>query len=224
VDPVLLAASVPARAGQGVLDLGCGVGVAALCLGARVPGVALAGLELQPGYAGLARENAAANGIALEVLTGDLARMPAPLRARQFDHVIANPPYFDRAAGSPAADTGREAALGEATPLAQWVAQAARRCAPGGHVTMIHRAERLPDLLAAADGCLGSLEVMPLRPRAGRAARLVILRARKGGRAAFRLHAGWVLHAGAAHDGDRDSYTEATSRVLRHGHALPFGR
>ena len=57
VDPVLLAASVPARAGQSVLDLGCGAGVAALCLAARVPGL-LAGLEVQPAYAALARRNA----------------------------------------------------------------------------------------------------------------------------------------------------------------------
>ena len=222
IDPVLLAASVPARPGQSVLDLGCGVGVAALCLGARVTRVSLTGLELQPDYADLARRNAAENGIALEVLTGNIADMPRPLRARQFDHVIANPPYFDRKAGSRAAEPGRETALGEATPLAEWVKQAARRCAPGGYVTIIQRAERLPELFSAATAHLGSLELLPLIPRAGRAARLVILRARKGGRAAFRLHSGRVLHAGEAHDGDRENYTTATACVLRRGHALPF--
>ena len=66
-DPVLLAAACPASAGQSVLDLGCGAGAAALCLAARVPGLALAGLELQPGYADLARRNAARNGIAMQV-------------------------------------------------------------------------------------------------------------------------------------------------------------
>jgi tRNA1Val (adenine37-N6)-methyltransferase len=34
-DPVYLAAAVPAKAGQTVLDVGCGVGVASLCLGVR---------------------------------------------------------------------------------------------------------------------------------------------------------------------------------------------
>ncbi|MWD26419.1 methyltransferase, partial [Aquicoccus sp. SCR17] len=121
VDPVLLAAACPARRGDSVLELGCGAGVAVLCLGSRVPGLDLSGLELQPAYAALARENAARNGIALAVEEGDLARMPAPLKARSFDQVIANPPYFDRAAGTRAADPGRDTALGEATPLAEWL-------------------------------------------------------------------------------------------------------
>jgi tRNA1Val (adenine37-N6)-methyltransferase len=66
-DAVLLAAACPAVAGQSVLDLGCGAGAASLCLAARVPGLRLTGLEVQPEYADLARRNAARNGIAMEV-------------------------------------------------------------------------------------------------------------------------------------------------------------
>lgn len=222
VDPVLLAASVDAAPGQSVLDMGCGAGVAALCLGARVGGLELWGLELQPAYAALARRNAAANGVALAVVEGDLARMPAELRARQFHHVIANPPYFSREASVAAQDAGRETAMGGPTPLTDWVKEAARRCRPGGHVTFIQRAERLPELLAAMAERLGSLEALPLIPRRERPARLALLRGKKGGRAAFRLHDGWLLHAGARHERDGDSYTAATSAVLREGAALPF--
>lgn len=222
VDPVLLAASVPAKPGQTVLELGCGVGVATLCLASRVPDLTLTGLELQTDYADLARRNAAANGFAVHVETGDLSRMPDGLRAQQFDHVIANPPYFDRVSSTPADDPGRETALGETLPLEDWVKQAAKRCASKGHVSFIQRADRLPDLLSCAGRHLGSLEVLPLIPRAGRAARLVILRGRKGGRAGFRLHHGWVLHAGDAHDGDRENYNKATACILRLGAPLPF--
>jgi tRNA1(Val) A37 N6-methylase TrmN6 len=221
IDPVLLAAAVPARAGETLLDLGCGAGVAALCAGVRVPGVALSGLEVQPGYADLARRNAAANGIAMEVVTGDVGAMPDALRQRQFDHVIANPPYFDRAGGTRAADAGREAALGEALPLADWVAAALRRCRPGGHVCVIHRAGRLAELLAAVTG---SVEVLPLIPRRGRAARLVLVRARKGGRAALRLCDGWLLHEGAQHEGDQENHTISTASVLRDAAPLAFCR
>lgn len=222
IDPVMLAAGVPARSGDSVLDLGCGVGVAALCLGRRVPGLRLTGLELQPAYADLARRNGAENALHFEVIEGDLSDMPRPLRERRFDHVIANPPYFDRAASTPAREPGREAAMGEKTPLADWVRQAARRCAPGGHVSMIQRAERLPELLAEVARLLGSIEVLPLIPRRGRDARLVLVRSRKGGRAGFRLHDGWVMHEGAAHRDDCESYTAATVGILRHGEALPF--
>ena len=222
IDPVLLAASIPARSGQSVLDLGCGSGIAALCLGARVSGLTLAGLEVQPGYADLARRNAAANEIELEVLTGDVATMPRALRQRQFDHVLANPPFFERGSRTPASDAGREQGLGESVPLADWVAASARRLAPGGYVTMIQRAERVPDLMVAMSKYLGSLELLPLVPRSGRAARLVLMRGRKGGRAAFHLHDGWCLHTGAAHERDGADYTSATTAVLRDAAALPF--
>ncbi len=222
IDPVLLAASVPARQGDAVLELGCGAGVASLCLARRIGGLNLTGLELQPDYAELARRNAQDNAIALDVLTGDLAQMPDALRQRQFDHVIANPPYFDRTASTVAQDAGREAALGEGTPLSEWVKAAAKRTAPKGYVTFIQRADRLPDLLGYAARYLGSLEVMPLITRRGRAARLVLMRGRKNGRAAFRMHDGWVLHDGAAHMADGEDYNAATRAILRLGAALPF--
>lgn len=222
VDPVLLAASVPAQAGQSVLELGCGAGAAMFCLAARVSGLSLAGIEKQPDYAALARLNAADNGIEAEVITGDLAQMPATLRHRRFDHVIANPPYFDRRSGVPGARLGREAALGEVTPLESWVAAAAKRCAPKGYVSFIHRAERLPELLALFSARLGSVQVLPLIPRRGRAARLVIIRARQGGRADFRLLDGLVMHDGDAHHEDGENYSAPVTSILRHGEALAF--
>ncbi len=214
-DPVLLAAAVAARPGQSVLDLGCGAGTAALCLGTRVAGLALAGLEMQPEYADLARRNAQRNGAAFEVVEGDLVQLPAGLK-RGFDHVIANPPYF-ATAGSPSPDPGRDVALRVATPIADWVACGARRLSPGGWLTMILATACLPEALAACTGGLGSVAVLPLAARTGQPGRRVILQARKGGRRAFRLLAPFVLHDGDAHDADRDSYTAAARAVLRDG-------
>mgnify|MGYP002622056061 CR=1 FL=1 len=219
IDPVLLAAAVPARPGESVLDLGCGVGTAALCLGWRVAELALSGLELQPDYAALARQNAARNGIAFGVHEGDLGQMPPALR-RAFDHVIANPPYFAHQGGTPARDAGRETALREATPIALWMASAGRRLRPGGHLTLVQLAERLPDVLAALGPGFGSVVVLPVVPRADRPATRILLRARKGGRGAFRLLSPLVLHEGPAHDGDRESFRPEVSAVLRDGAAL----
>ncbi|XDA99318.1 methyltransferase [Sulfitobacter sp. LCG007] len=219
IDSVLLAASVPAEPGQSVLELGCGAGAAVLCLAARVPELRLTGVELQPFYADLAERNGEG---ALEVVRADLSALPAALRQRQFDHVIANPPYFDRSAGHAARDAGRETAHGERTPIATWVEVAARRLAPRGRLHFIHRIERLPELVAAASGRLGSIEVLPLAGRSNRPAERFILRARKGGRAAFRLHPPRVLHAGPRHDGDRESYLPDIQDVLRNAAALAF--
>lgn len=223
VDPVLLAASVPATSGQSVLELGCGAGAAILCLATRVPGLDLCGVELQMAYADLARRNAADNNKVLEVVSADLTELPSDLKQRQFDHVIANPPYYRAGAHSAAIDRGRSVALGEETPLADWIDVAAKRLAPRGYLHMIQKADRLQDMLLACRGRLGSVEVLPLAARMGREAELVILRARKGGRAAFRLHAPIILHAGQRHERDGDSYTPELSDVLRKGAPLgPF--
>lgn len=214
-DPVLLAAACPAETGQSVLDLGCGAGAATLCLGRRVPGLVLTGLELQAGYADLARRNAERNGIAVELYEGDLSRMPKALR-RDFDHVIANPPYY-HAGGSPSPVATRARAMQVDTPLSEWVGAATRRLRPGGWLTLICGADCLPEVLTALSPKLGSAAVLPLAAREGRAALRVILRARKGGRAPFRLLAPFVIHQGAAHDGDRESYTSVANAVLRDG-------
>jgi tRNA1(Val) A37 N6-methylase TrmN6 len=220
-DPVLLAAAVPARPGDAVLDLGCGAGTAALCLAARVDGLELHGLELQPEYARLARENAALNGRALRVHEGDLRRMPPALRQRGFDAVMLNPPFHSPGdVGSP--DPGRDLAnrRGGAT-LADWVGAALARTLPGGFVVAIARAQDLPELLAALAG-RAAAAVLPLAARPGRDAKRVIVRARKGAGAPFRLAAPLVLHAGAAHLGDGDDYAPAARAILRDAAALDF--
>ena len=224
VDPVLLAASVMAKAGQTVLELGCGVGVASLCLAARVPGVKVTGVEVQETYADLARRNAAENDAAFEVITADLRDLPADLRQRRFDHVIMNPPYFDRAAGTAAMDAGRDVALGGDTPLVDWLACGARRVGPRGYLTIIQRMERLPDVLTALSGRLGAIVVCPISGREGRAPELFLLQARQEGRAAFRMTSPLVMHAGAAHAGDQESYTTMVNAVLRNGATLPIWR
>ncbi len=222
VDPVLLAATIPAKAGAKVLELGCGAGAAFLCLSARVPNLIVHAVELQPEYAALAHRNAKENGAGATIWEADLTALSVELRQMQFDHVFANPPYFDRTASTAAQDAGRDVAMGEDTPLGKWVEVAAKRLAPKGTATFVHRAERLPDLLSAMHGALGSIQVMPLQARAGRDANLVLVHGVKNGRAAFRLHAPVRMHEGDAHTRDGESYTDQIRAVLRDGAALLF--
>ncbi|MEM9786203.1 MAG: methyltransferase [Pseudomonadota bacterium] len=223
IDPVLLAAFTAAKTGQSLLELGCGVGVASLCLAARVPGLTVTGVELQEAYADLARRNAIANDANFEVITSDLRAMPADLRQKRFDHVIMNPPYFDRAAGTASDDAGRDTALGGDTPLADWLDIGIKRIGPKGYLELIQRIERLPEVLRLIDRRLGSIIVKPIAGREGRAPELFLLQARQEGRAAFRIAPALVMHEGVAHQGDQESYTPLVQAVLRNGADLPIG-
>ncbi|MDD9716753.1 methyltransferase domain-containing protein [Dinoroseobacter sp. PD6] len=218
-DPVLLAASVPARAGQSCLDLGCGVGAVALCLMART-GAACTGVELQPGYAALARANASRNDLPLEVIEGDATDLPPDLRQRSFDHVFFNPPYFAAEASTAPADAGRDLALRDRGDLTDWLAAAVRRTRPRGTVTLIARTDRLPEVMAAVPRVLGSLRLQPLVARAGRPAKRFVLQGIKEGRAPFTLRAPLVLHDGSRHLRDGEDGSDIARHLLREGGAL----
>lgn len=222
VDPVLLAAFVPAEPGESVLDLGCGVGTAALCLGARVPGLELHGLEIQAEYAALAARNAGENGIGLRVHLGDVARPPAELRALHVDHVLTNPPYHDRAS-PPAGDAGRDVAHREGeVGLADWLRAGLRRLRPGGRLSVIHAPERLGDILAALSGRAGAIEILPVAPRRDEPARRVLVSARKLCGGGVRIWPPFTLHEDAADAGGKTGYTRHASIVLRDAGGLSW--
>jgi tRNA1(Val) A37 N6-methylase TrmN6 len=219
IDPVLLAAAVPAGAGDRVLDAGCGTGAAALCLAFRVGGCGVTGLELLAQTAAVARLNIAANDLAnrVEIMVGDLREPPAELKV-SFDQVMSNPPYVPESYGTPPPDSARRAAHAESIDLAAWVAACLRRLRPGGWLTMIQRADRLPDLLTALSGKAGDVTILPLWPRADAVAGRVIVRARKGSRGPAVLARGLVLHE---EDG---RFTPEAEAVLRHGAPLEVRR
>ncbi len=217
IDPVFLAAAVAVKAGQRVLDVGCGVGAASLCLAARVAACRVVGMEIQPALLSLAWDNAATNGVddRVHFIQGDLSDPPAAVVAGGFDHVMTNPPYMDNGTHSP--HEGKAAANHEGElSLNDWVRNCLALLAHKGTLTMIHRADRLDDLMAALQGRAGDIAVWPLWPKRGRPAKRILVRARKGVRSPTQLLAGMVLH------GDDGRYTPAAETVLRLGGGIEW--
>ncbi len=221
-DPVFLAAAVDAQPGQTVLELGCGAGTALACLLARCPEVRATGVEVNSDMAELAVRNLSGNSLNAEVVVGDVADLPKKIRAQSFDHVMMNPPFFDRKEGSVAEDCTREAGRGEGTKLSTWLDTGLRRLRPGGTLTMINRIEKLPAALAALHPRAGDVIVLPLAAREGRSAKLFVLRAKKDANGPFKLLSPFVLHQGKSHERDGDSYTPEASGILRRGNPLPL--
>lgn len=217
IDPILLAAAVPARPGQSVLDAGTGTGAAAVCLLTRVPLTHVTGVEKQPFFAALARDNAEANTMTscFTVIEGDVSARPAPVPAESIDHVMANPPFIPSGRGSLPTDLSKAVATIEgAEGLCSWLDFCVMTVRPGGTVTFIHRADRLGDLLAAIGASLGGIIVCPVWSAAGKQASRIIVSGIKGIRTPLSLHSGLVLHEA---DG---TYTVAAQAILRDGGAL----
>jgi tRNA1(Val) A37 N6-methylase TrmN6 len=219
IDPVFLAAAVPAEPHQSVLDVGCGSGAAMLCLAARVPSCRVIGIELQRDLVRLAGDNVILNGMEnrLSVMLGDLLQPPPRLAFGAFDHVMANPPFIERARAAPPVPSGagRATATTEGdADLAAWVRFALAMVRAKGTVTFIHRADRLDALLGHIAGRAGEVVVFPLWAGAGKAASRVIVRARKQVAAPARLAPGLVLHQP---DG---RFTAPAEAVLRGGEGI----
>jgi len=219
IDPVLLAASVPATEGQQVLELGAGGGAAALCLGMRVAGVRITGIELQADLVDLARKSADLNGLGDRVtfMVADVLAPPRGLVAGSFDHVMANPPYLSAKSGHPPPGAAKAMANVEgAAVLVDWIDCALAMVRDKGRVTFIHRADRIDEILAALHGKLGAVTTLPLWPKSGKAAKRVIVQGRKGVASPSVIHPGMVLH------GADGGYTKAAEMVLKDGAALAF--
>jgi len=218
LDAVLLAAAVPARPGERVLEAGCGSGAAFLCVAARVPGLAVLGVERDPGLAALAAANAAANGLARDAVALHAADVRDVALARALppcDHAFANPPYWP--GGSAPPDAARRGATHEAgAALADWARFLAAALRPRGSLSLILPAARLQAGVAAlaAAGC-GGVRLVPFWPRAGMPARRVLLQAKRGGRGPARVGPGVVLHEA---DG---RFSAAAEAVLRGAAPLP---
>jgi tRNA1(Val) A37 N6-methylase TrmN6 len=209
LDAVLLAAFVPAAPGQRVLEAGCGSGAVFLCLAARVPGLSVTAVERETSMAALARGNAAANGVAVEVIEADVADPAVARRLAPCDHAFANPPYWP--GGTPPPGAVRRAATHEGgAGLAAWAAFLAAALRAGGTLSLVLPAARFDAGVAAlrAAGC-GSVTLLPVAPRAGAPAKRVLLRARRGGRGPARLLPALVLHE------EGGAFTAAADAVLR---------
>lgn len=209
LDAVMLAAAVPATAGQTVLELGAGAGTASLCLVARVSGIWVTGVEIDAGLAALAARNGAANSADCKFVAADIFALPSELK-RDFDQVLANPPFHGEGQASP--DPIRAAALMDGGTLRDWLKLGLQRTVSGGFFTAILRADRLNEALAALPE--RGVCAFPLWPKADEPPKRVIVQVRKGSGAPFALLPGLVLHRA---DG---SWTDEADAVLRRGTAL----
>lgn len=207
----MLAAAIEAPAGATLLEAGCGAGAALIAAATGLAEVRFIGLERDAGALALARENVRLNALEhrVEIVEGDALAAGAP-----FDGVFTNPP-FD-AEGAPEPHPARRASYVSDAGVAEWIKALSNRLRGGARLTMIQRALHLPAILAALEGRLGGIEVLPIRPSGDQPAKRVLVRAAKGSRAPLRLLKGLDLHddSGAKFTAEADAIFKGAARIV----------
>ncbi|MDB5443959.1 MAG: methyltransferase, partial [Phenylobacterium sp.] len=196
-----------------------GAGAALLAAAVRRPGARFTGVERDPKAAALALENVARNGLSgrVEILQGDVGARFAGLGLEPFDAALANPPFFDDPSTLRGPAEERRAAWMADDGLAAWTGFLTKAVREGGTITVIHRADRLADVLALLGEKAGSFQVRPVHPFADAPAKRVLVRAVKTGKAPLKLLPALVLHA---RDGGK--HTAETEAILRGRAALAW--
>jgi tRNA1(Val) A37 N6-methylase TrmN6 len=207
MDAALLAAAVAAEPGERVIEAGCGAGAVLMQIAARCPGVALTGLERGPAMAALARENAVLNGADAQIVEGDVAAGFRALDLPLFDGAVSNPPFFDDPGALRAPAEGKRGAWMADDGLKAWTTFLLKSVREGGRIVVIHRADRLADLLALLGETAGSFAVRGIHPHADEPAKRVLVQAIKTGKAPLRLLPPLVLHdrSGAKHTAEAEA-------------------
>jgi tRNA1(Val) A37 N6-methylase TrmN6 len=206
LDSVLLGASV--RRGEGaLLDLGAGVGTAALVALRHAPALTATLADDDPESLALATENVAANGFAdratalhLDIAAPAAARRAAGLAANAYAMVIANPPFFGAGQGTVSPDNRRAAARHmPAAALDHWVRVAVTAATADGEIVFVVPAANLGAILAAFEPRLGAITILPLAPRPGEPANRILIRGVKQSRAPLSLLATRPIHGPEGH-------------------------
>jgi tRNA1(Val) A37 N6-methylase TrmN6 len=218
-DAVLLAATVqPGFAGH-VVDAGSASGAVGLAVAARVPAARISLIEIDESEAALAEENAIANGfrdrtsvVKADLLADFASRKAAGLTKADADLVLTNPPYLDQSQVRASPDENRQRAhMMPEGGLERWVVACHALLKPRGILTMIHRADALPDVLGALAGRFGDVRVLPIYPREGSGANRILISGVKGSRAPLSILGGLIVH-------------DADGRFTPHAEALHRGQ
>ena len=170
---------------QKLLDLGTGSGVMPLLLAARYDKLQIDGIELQPEIADMASRSIQYNHMTehIQIHQHDLNALPKSFE-QQYDFVISNPPFFQVGTGKQNPNPQIALARHELACTLEQLIQCAFRCLKDrGHFALIHRAERLTEILALCQTYrLAPYRLRMIHPTLDQPANLILMEAIKDGK------------------------------------------
>lgn len=220
MDAVFLAAAVSdVKVGQDVLEVGCATGVALFCLHHRLRVKAnYVGIDVQEDLVKMARNGNDLNKLEDKVhfIVEDIFNPSDDFKQLKFDHILTNPPFYEKGSLTRSDNEQRVKSFEEKHDLKEWIEACRKKLKPKGEFTIIHQAERLPDIMAAMNRYFGRIEVFPLFTKQGEVAKRVIVKGKIDHKGGAKLYPGMVL---------RDKHNESTkeeNEILREGKGLVF--
>ena len=163
-----------------VLDLGSGCGTLGLLLCSRNEACTITGLEIDETAHQAALENIRRNGLEprMESICTDLRSVSERFSPGGFSVCVSNPPYFS---GGPASRTVPTARREDFCGLRELMGAAFHALKFGGDFFLVHRPERLAELISAGAECSLELKRLGLvRHRQDGPVSLIALQFRKG--------------------------------------------
>ncbi len=196
IDAVLLSAFARVHKGEKVLDLCAGNGIVPILLAGKTAAGEIRGLELNPRQVCLAKRSVLENGLShVDIIEGDVRKADSVFRPGYFDVVTANPPYIQNGQIQNEAK-GKAIARHEIEcTLSDVVSAASSMLRYGGRFFMVHRAQRLTDILETLRQCrLEPARLQMVHAKEDSAAGLVLIEGIKGGGAFLRVMPPLILY------------------------------
>lgn len=216
MDSVLLSSFARTRERDVVVDLCTGSGVIPLLMWAKWRPTRITGVEIQPQLADMAKRSVILNDLEdrIEIIEGDATGIWSRFDHQKVDLVVCNPPYRPIGTGSESRCASEAVARHEHLfCTADLAVTASRILKSAGRLAVVHRPERLPDLMVE----LRRNRIEPKRMQlvhtsAARPARMVLVEAVKDGGKQLS-----VLPPLVVHDAD-GRYTQQTTDIYFGAH------
>ena len=211
-DSVLLAALVPVKKKEDILDVGAGNGVISCCLGKRIP-CSVTAIEIQKSLCTLIKENAELNHLTIEIIQHDILGKNDPLKGKLFHHVVTNPPFYETGKNVRKNPEQKKAYVAD-FDLKKWLDYCLKHLRAKGSFCLIHRPEMLAEILPILNQKLGNIEIFPIVSKEGECAKRILVRGYLNKKGPLILHSPLVMHT---KDNQR---TEFAEKILRSGQAI----
>ena len=198
MDAVLLSGFAVVKPGERALDLGTGTGIIPILLEAKTEGEHFTGLEIQPEMADMAARSVRLNGLEakIDIIQGDIKEAGRLFGGASFDVVTTNPPYMNDSHGLKNPDLPKAIARHEVLCTFEDVArEAAKVLKSGGHFYLVHRPERLTELIRVMQKYgMEPKRMKFVHPFLGKEANMVLIDAVRGGKPYLHLEAPIIVY------------------------------